>query len=121
MWLTTPIGFYSIVEKVWDKDEGLLTVRARVREDLDVLRDRYLPSLGPTSEDPRSDYRFRGRGGGGRGADPRRGLRQLQGCRRHPAGGRPRQCVSPGLGGVSQAAAKSLAAAAHPSAVAGFG
>jgi len=59
MWLTTPIGFYSIVEKVWDKDEGLLTVRARVREDLDALRDRYLPSLGPTSEDPLSDYRFR--------------------------------------------------------------
>ncbi len=59
MWLTTSIGFYSIVEKVWDREEGLLTVRARVREDLDALRDRYLPSLGPTAEDPKSDYRFR--------------------------------------------------------------
>lgn len=61
MWLTTPIGFYSIVEKVWDKDEGQLTVRARVQEDLEALRDRYLPSLGPILEDPRSDYRFRAR------------------------------------------------------------
>jgi hypothetical protein len=30
MWLMTPIGFFSIVEKAYDRYDGTLTVRARV-------------------------------------------------------------------------------------------
>ena len=59
MWLFTTSGFYSVVQKPWDKDSGTLTVRARVAADLDRLRTGILPSLGPTVEDPDADYRFR--------------------------------------------------------------
>jgi 8-oxo-dGTP pyrophosphatase MutT (NUDIX family) len=59
MWLITPIGFFSIVQKAGDKAKGTLTVRARVRSDLEALRDRYLPSLGEIKESPNNDYRFR--------------------------------------------------------------
>ncbi|RIL06184.1 MAG: hypothetical protein DCC71_07770 [Proteobacteria bacterium] len=59
MWILTPIGFFSIVEKSWDRDPGTLTVRARVREDLDALRERFLPELGAVAEDERADYRYR--------------------------------------------------------------
>ena len=56
MWLLTPDGFYSIVEK---SGEDGLCVRARVADDLDRLRDRYLPSLSATLETLGSDYRYR--------------------------------------------------------------
>lgn len=59
MWLFTTSGFYSIVEKPWDRGTGTLTVRARVDADLDRLRDSVLPELGPTVEDGDADYRFR--------------------------------------------------------------
>lgn len=59
MWLVTTIGFFSIVEKEWDRKPGTLTVRARVREDLDALREQFLPELGPTVESGTADYRFR--------------------------------------------------------------
>lgn len=59
MWLFTTSGFYSIVEKPWDRDTGTLTVRARVAADLEHLRKGSLPELGPTVEDPTADYRFR--------------------------------------------------------------
>ena len=58
MWLFTPFGFYSIVEKPWDKPNGTLTIRARVAKDLDTLR-LQLPELGTIAEDPKADYRFR--------------------------------------------------------------
>jgi len=59
MWLVSATGFFSIVEKPWDRDGKTLTVRARTREDLELLRDRYLPTMGPINEDPGADYRFR--------------------------------------------------------------
>lgn len=36
-----------------------LTVRARVRQDLDDLRAKYLPDLSPTEFDPQADYHYR--------------------------------------------------------------
>ena len=38
---------------------GTLTVRARVREDLDALRGQFLPEVGPTVESDTADYGFR--------------------------------------------------------------
>ncbi len=61
MWLLTPLGFFSIVMKPEDAGDGMLTVRARVRGDLDALRAALLPELGPTQESRGTDYRFRGR------------------------------------------------------------
>jgi len=59
MWIITTTGFYSVVEKRWDSERGTLTVRARVRGDLDALRTKYLPELEPTQEDADADYRYR--------------------------------------------------------------
>lgn len=56
MWLFTNFGFFSIVQKKGTTD---LTVRARVRNDLDALRDRYLAALGPTTTKTGSDYPWR--------------------------------------------------------------
>ena len=43
MWLFTPIGFFSVVADRDRRDQ--LIIRARVHEDLQALRDRYLPEL----------------------------------------------------------------------------
>lgn len=59
MWLITPTGFYSIVEKPTDRGKGTLTVRARVRGDLLALRRAYCPSLGRIRESDDTDYRYR--------------------------------------------------------------
>lgn len=59
MWLITPIGFFSVVEKPGDKQAGTLTVRSRVRGDLVALKENYLPTLGPIQESSNTDYRFR--------------------------------------------------------------
>ena len=59
MWLLTPFGFVSIVQKPGDAQQGTLTVRARVREDLESLRHCYLPGLGEIHESHSNDYRFR--------------------------------------------------------------
>lgn len=56
MWLMTPDGFYSIVKKANEKG---LQVRARCREDLDNLRKRWCPKLGPTIHTPDGDYHYR--------------------------------------------------------------
>jgi hypothetical protein len=56
MWLLTPDGFYSIVQKPGERD---LCIRGRVALDLDRLRHRYLPSLSETLETPDGDYRYR--------------------------------------------------------------
>jgi 8-oxo-dGTP pyrophosphatase MutT (NUDIX family) len=56
MWLVTTIGFFSVVQK---SGEQHLTVRARVCQDLDRLRERYLPSLSATKATPGNDYPFR--------------------------------------------------------------
>ena len=59
MWLMTPIGFFSIVEKPYDRYDGMLTVRARVEGDLTSLKSRYLPELGEIQADQGTDYRYR--------------------------------------------------------------
>ncbi|NDY93198.1 NUDIX hydrolase [Ideonella livida] len=59
MWLITPIGFFSIVRKPGDAAHNTLTVRARVRADLESLRALHLPELGEISESSHNDYRFR--------------------------------------------------------------
>jgi hypothetical protein len=59
MWLITTTGFYSVVEKPWDRDGGTLTVRARAIKDLEALRSLFMPELGPIKEDGTADYRFR--------------------------------------------------------------
>lgn len=59
MWLITPVGFFSIVQKPSDRAADTLTVRARVRGDLEALRDQFLPGLGRIEESKNNDYRFR--------------------------------------------------------------
>jgi hypothetical protein len=61
MWVITNCGFFSVVEKPDDKRERTLTIRARVRADLENLREGYLPALGPISEDAGTDYKYRAR------------------------------------------------------------
>jgi hypothetical protein len=56
MWLITNFGFFSIVQK---PGERVLTVRSRVEDDLDRLRARYLPTLGPTATGVGTDYLHR--------------------------------------------------------------
>jgi hypothetical protein len=58
MWLFTTIGFFSVVQKTGESE---LTVRARVRADLDRLREKYLPELTPTESGTGTDYPHRGR------------------------------------------------------------
>lgn len=49
MWLMTNRGFYSIVEKPWDKPDSTLTVRARRRSDIEaflaLIEDNALDSI----------------------------------------------------------------------------
>lgn len=56
MWLFTPDGFYSIVQK---PGHEYLTVRSRVASDLDILREKFMPTLSATDEGTGTDYRFR--------------------------------------------------------------
>ena len=59
MWLMTPFGFFSIVQKPDDEEKGTLTIRARVYQDLEKLRTKYLPGMGEISANAGSDYRYR--------------------------------------------------------------
>lgn len=59
MWLFTDIGFFSIVRKPGDEEAGILTIRARVREDLEQLKERYLPSMAAIAEYGGTDYPYR--------------------------------------------------------------
>jgi 8-oxo-dGTP pyrophosphatase MutT (NUDIX family) len=59
MWLITPVGFFSIVQKPSDVATDTLTVRSRVRGDLEALREQFLPGLGDIQESKVNDYRFR--------------------------------------------------------------
>jgi hypothetical protein len=61
MWLMTKFGFFSIVQKPDDAEAGMLTVRARVRADLEALRAAYLPAMGEIVENAGTDYRYRAR------------------------------------------------------------
>jgi len=56
MWLFTNIGFFSVVQK---PNTNYLTVRARVKGDLDALRNKYLPELSATQGNGGTDYPWR--------------------------------------------------------------
>jgi hypothetical protein len=56
MWLFTNIGFFSVVQKPKTK---FLTIRARVASDLDNLRQKFMPTLSPTTDKGGSDYPYR--------------------------------------------------------------
>ncbi len=56
MWLMTNFGFFSIVMK---EGEEHLTVRARAKEDLMNLKERYLPDAGAIEVSDYTDYRYR--------------------------------------------------------------
>jgi hypothetical protein len=58
IWVLTTIGFFSIVQKPWDQPQGTLTIRARVRDDLEGLR-AYIPDMSDIIESEDSDYRYR--------------------------------------------------------------
>ena len=56
MWLFTTVGFFSVVQK---PNQDGLTVRARVKDDLDRLRLKYMPQLSATVTGDGTDYQFR--------------------------------------------------------------
>jgi 8-oxo-dGTP pyrophosphatase MutT (NUDIX family) len=56
MWLMTNFGFFSVVQKPGTE---FLTIRARVKCDLDNLRQKYLPELSPTIGHAGTDYPWR--------------------------------------------------------------
>ena len=56
MWILTPSGFFSVVQKEGD---ALLSVRARVRTDLEELMQSYLPNILPIQEGGHTDYPYR--------------------------------------------------------------
>lgn len=56
MWIFTSIGFFSAVQK---PGTNFLTIRARVKADLDQLREKYLPELSPSVGHVGSDYPWR--------------------------------------------------------------
>ena len=59
MWLLTPLGFFSIMCKPDDVGRGTLTIRARVKSDLEALRECLVPDLGEIEESAGTDYRYR--------------------------------------------------------------
>lgn len=59
MWLITNFGFFSVVEKPDDKGAHTLTVRSRVKADLETLRERYLPEMGEIVANAGTDYKYR--------------------------------------------------------------
>jgi 8-oxo-dGTP pyrophosphatase MutT (NUDIX family) len=61
MWIMTPAGFFSVVQKPDDALARTLTVRARVKADLEALRVLALPELGPIEAHMGTDYAFRAR------------------------------------------------------------
>jgi len=58
MWLITNFGFFSAVQKPGDDQ---LTLRARSREDLEALHEKYLPHLGEIIQGAGTDYQYRAR------------------------------------------------------------
>lgn len=58
-WLFTKVGFFSVVKKGPEAKQGLVCVRSRFKDDLDNLRNTYVPTLGPTEERPHTDYPYR--------------------------------------------------------------
>lgn len=63
MWLATSFGFFSIVQKSDDSVARTITIRARVKSDLENLREKYLPQLGPIQKNVGTDYKYRAKVG----------------------------------------------------------
>ncbi len=59
IWIQTSIGFFSIVEKPEDQQYNQLTIRSRIRSDLEALKLLHLPSLGKITDSRKTDYAFR--------------------------------------------------------------
>ena len=59
MWLITKFGFFSIVQQPGQQATGTLTVRGRVRADLEALREQHLSAMGPIEADGGTDYKYR--------------------------------------------------------------
>lgn len=59
IWIQTSIGFFSIVEKPEDQQYDQLTIRSRIRSDLEALKLLFLPTMGRIAENHRSDYLYR--------------------------------------------------------------
>jgi hypothetical protein len=58
IWILTTIGFFSIVQKEWNQSNDTLTIRSRVRGDLEGLR-AYIADMSDIIESEDSDYRYR--------------------------------------------------------------
>jgi hypothetical protein len=56
MWIFSKVGFYSVVQK---PGQSYLTVRSRVREDLENLRETYIPGLSVIMAGGGTDYPYR--------------------------------------------------------------
>jgi ADP-ribose pyrophosphatase YjhB (NUDIX family) len=61
MWLITDFGFFSVVQKPDDIGSGMLTVRGRIKKDLEELRDKYLTDMGGIVEGTGIDFKYRAR------------------------------------------------------------
>ena len=60
MWLITNFGFFSVVEKPDDPKLGTLTVRSRVREDLESLKEQYFEkTMAEIQVNAKTDYKYR--------------------------------------------------------------
>lgn len=59
MWLVTTFGYFSIVQKNSDRQAGTLTIRARIRGDLELLKRKYLPGLSEIESSGGADYPYR--------------------------------------------------------------
>ena len=57
MWIFTPIGFFSVVKKEYDAEDEI-TIRSRVRVDIDALK-AYVPSMSDIRVDTSADYWYR--------------------------------------------------------------
>ena len=62
MWLITNFGFFSVVQKPDDEHTNTLTVRARRKNDLETLRDRYIPEMTQIAVGAGTDYKYRAKG-----------------------------------------------------------
>jgi hypothetical protein len=58
MWLFTPRGFFSAVQKPEDAKDQMMTIRARAKKDLENLHD-ILPAAAPYEVKGYSDYPWR--------------------------------------------------------------
>ena len=58
MWLVTTCGYYSIVAKPSDQRNGMLTIRSRVRADLEAFEE-FVLDLGRIANSEQTDYSYR--------------------------------------------------------------